>query len=223
MRMINKMRNMPLRGPRTVLWVLPALVLAASPARAQAGGENPAMVKHRNDCRLAAQVLTTRTPRTKLVWAREYIQHCEEEGPPAIAQDWRTVSADTSEVVQLMRASTSIRDARIYEEARTVVLDRSRPDVVRVGAMHVLDTYANPHHAGWFWSVRPPADLNRRVVPSTGSVLGVQAVDGPVPVTGSVREPVLRLFEQVAAARENEPRTVWYAAAALAKRMGSRQ
>lgn len=223
MRMTTKMRSMTLHLHRRVLWVFPALALAAFPVSAQSGGENPAMIKHRNDCRLAAQVLTTRTPRTKLVWAREYIQHCEEEGPAAIAQDWRLVSADTSEVLHLMRASTAINDRRIYEQARIVALDRSRADVVRVGAMHVLDKYANPYNGGWFWSVRPPADPNRRVVPATGSVLGVQAVDGPVPVTGSVREPVLQLFEQVAAARANEPRTVWYAAAALAKRMGSRQ
>ena len=196
-----------------------AQALVPVAARAQDRGANPLTVKHRNDCRLAAQVLTTGQPQTKRDWARGYIANCENEGVPAIVQEWRNVPSDTAAVVQLMRASRAIRDIRIYEQARAVAVDRSRADVVRVGAMHVLDSYVDPHHAGWFMN-RPPADGQvKRVYPANAYAMHAPFTNGPAPVVGSVREPVLQLLQQIAAAREVEPLPVWYAAAALAKRL----
>ena len=196
-----------------------ALSLAPTESRAQDRGANPLMVKHRNDCRLAAHILTTDEPHTRRDWARGYIANCENEGVPAIVQEWRNVPSDTAAVVQLMHASTAIRDMRIYEQARAVAIDRSRADVVRVGAMHVLDSYVDPHRAGWFMN-RPPADGQvKRVYPANAYAMHAPFTNGPVPVVGSVREPVLQLLQQIAAAREVEPLPVWYAAAALAKRL----
>jgi hypothetical protein len=177
------------------------------------------LVKHRADCRLAAQILITPQPHTRRDWARGFIANCENEGPPAIVQEWRNVPSDTAAVVQLMRASTAIRDMRIYEQVRSVAVDRSRADVVRVGAMHVLDNYVDPHHAGWFMN-RPPADGQvRRVYPANALAMHALYTNGPVPLVGSVRAPVLRLLQQIAATRGVEPVTVWYPAAALAKRL----
>jgi hypothetical protein len=196
-----------------------ALPLVPVELRAQDRGANPLTVKHRNDCRLAAQVLSTGEPHTKRDWARGYIATCKNDGPPAIVQEWRNVPNDTAAVVQLMRASTAIRDIRIYEQVRSVVLDRSRTDVVRVGAMHVLDSYVNPHHLGWFMN-RPPADGQvRRVYPANAYAVHPVYTSGPVPLAGSVRGPVLQLLQGIAAARDVEPITVWYAAAALARRL----
>lgn len=199
---------------------LTTLLVAAAPgeARAQAGGANPVAVKHRNDCRLAAQVLTTGQPHTKLDRARDYIGNCENEGPPAIVQEWRTIPGDTALVVKVMRASTMIHDARIYEQVRAVALDRSRPDVVRVGAMHVLDNYVDPHHVGWFSAV-PPSGEVKQVLPVGGVVTHAPYTNGSTPLAGSVRAPVLELLQRIGAARQVEPVTVWYAAAAIARRI----
>ena len=195
------------------------LLLMPVGSRAQEHGANPLMVKHRSDCRLAAQILTTGEPHTKRDWARGYIATCKNEGPPAIVQEWRNVPNDTAAVVQLMRASTAIRDMRIYERVRSVAEDRSRVDFVRVGAMHVLDSYANPHHAGWFLSM-PPADGQvRRVYPADAYAAHPVYTSGPVPLVGSVGESVLQLLQGIAAARDVEPLPVWYAAAALARRL----
>jgi hypothetical protein len=209
-----------IRNPFAVVLVCAsALSLVPVQSSAQDQGANPLMVKHRNDCRLAAQVLIIGEPHTKRDWARGYIANCEDEGPSAIVQEWRRVPADTAAVVQLMRASTAIRDMRIYEQVRSVAVDRSRADVVRVGAMHVLDSYVDPHHAGWFES-RPPADRQvRRVYPANAVLAHAAYTNGPARLVGSVREPVLQLLQQIAAARQVEPVTVWYAAAALAKRL----
>ena len=211
------------RGQQFPTFVLAlTTILAAVPVgvRAQERGADSIVEKHRIDCRLAAQVLITGEPHTRRPWARENIAACENEGPPAIAQEWRNVGSDTTEVIRLMRASTRIRDSRIYEAARAVVLDRSRPDVVRVGAMHVLDSYAVPGNVGWFVSVRPPAGPVRRVEAADGIIASPVVARGPVPLNEPVFEPVLRLFERIAVARATEPLPVWYAAAALAKRLG---
>jgi hypothetical protein len=198
-----------------------AAIIAALPAdvRAQERPANPIAAKHRNDCRLAAQVLITGEPHTKRDWARDYISNCEHEGPPAIVQEWRTVPGDTAAVVKVMRASTMIRDARIYEQVRAVVLDRSRPDVVRVGAMHVLDNYVDPHHVGWFGNVPPAGNEVKQVLPAGGFVTHAPYTNGPTPLAGSVRAPVLELLQRIGAAREVEPVSVWYTASALARRI----
>ncbi|HEX8670240.1 MAG TPA: hypothetical protein VF710_00045 [Longimicrobium sp.] len=196
-----------------------ALPLVPVESRAQDQGPNPLMVKHRNDCRMAAQVLITGEPRTRREWALDYISNCEHEGPPAIVQEWRTVPGDTASVVKVMRASTMIHDARIYEQVRAVVLDRSRPDVVRVGAMHVLDNYVDPHHVGWFSAVPVVGAANVQVLPAGGVVTHAPYTNGPVPLTGSVKAPVLDLLQRIGAAREVESVSVWYAASALARRI----
>lgn len=198
--------------------LLAALLVSAAPLCGQSESAHPLAVKHRNNCRLAVQTLITGEPHTKADWARTYVRDCPEEGPPALVQEWRTVDDDTAKVVQLIRASVAIRDARIYEQLRAVVRDPSRTDVVRVGAMHVLHRYVEPTSGGWFWGVRPPADPSRSVWGADGSVSHSVSVAGPVPL-GSVRAPVLELLDEIGAARTTEPRTVWYAAAAIAKRI----
>lgn len=202
-----------------VLACAAALSLMPLESRAQDQGANTLMVKHRNDCRLAAWIQITGQPHTKRDWARGYIANCENDGVLGIVHEWRNVPSGTAAVVQLMRASTAIRDMRIYEQARSVAVDRSRADVVRVGAMHVLDSYVDRHHAGWFGS-RPPADGQvRRVYPANALLVHAPYTNGPVPLVGSVRGPVLQFLQHIAAARAAEPVTVWYAAAALAKRL----
>lgn len=195
--------------------VIAILLVSAAPLRAQSESAHPLAMKHRNNCRLAVQTLITGEPHTKRAWARTYLRDCPEEAPPALVQEWRAVRGDTAEVLQLMRSSVAIRDARIYEQLRAVVRDRSRSDVVRVGAMHVLHGYVEPTSGGWFWSVRPPADPIRRIGAVAAAVSHSVSVAGPVPL-GSVKAPVLELLDEIGASRATEPRTVWYAAAAIA-------
>lgn len=195
------------------------LAVVASPLRAQEGRERAAVVQRRNDCRLAGQIVETGQPHTKKEWAEALIEACPVEGPPIFAPKWLTVPDDTVAVETLLHQSARLLDARIYAQLRRTVQDRSRPSVVRVGAMLVLARYVDPHNAAWFNGVAPPEGPITRVLVPLGSALHPSVIPGASPLPASLRDEVLELLDRVAAAQQVEPRTVWYAAAALAKRM----
>jgi hypothetical protein len=120
-----------------------------------------------------------------------------------------------------MSASGRIRDRRIYEQMRKVVLDHSRPDVVRVGAMIVLMRYVDPANAHHFALLAPPQGSIHMIRRSNASMLHLIQTNGPVVLEESLARPVLELLQQVAAQEQTESRPVWYAAAVLAKTLGS--
>jgi hypothetical protein len=173
---------------------------------------------HRNQCRLAGQVLTTGHPEPKREWARSYVTMCEEEAPEFFASEWARVEGDTARLGDLVFDSGRIRDERLYEALRSVVSDRSRPELVRVGAMLVLSRYVDPHSAVWFSDLRPPVGEVRHIpLVLSWSTSGNQ-LNGTRPL-GSVAPSVLAALREVAARRDDEPRAVWYAAEVLAKRV----
>ena len=202
---------------RHICLLVLATVLLAGPRQAQDGEEQSAAARHWGDCRLAGQVLTTGEPHTKMAWAEAYIGMCPEEAPPILARRWLNVAADTGTVAILLHRSARFEDARIYEQLRRTVLDRTRPDVVRVGAMLVLVRYVDRHNAAWFNELIPPAGEVRYIRVPLGSALHPTWITGTEPLPATLRAEVLELLDRVAAARESEARAIWYAAAALAK------
>lgn len=200
-------------------WFVLVLTLASGSLRAQDGQEQAAAAQRRNDCRLAGQVIATGQPHTKMEWAETFIEVCPEEGPAIFARRWLTVAGDTGAVAALLHQSARLRDARIYVQLRRTVLDRMRPAVVRVGAMLALARYVDPHDAAWFNELTPPEGTIRHIRAPLGSALHSNAITGASPLPPTVRSEVVELLGQIAAARQTEPRTVWYAAAALAKDM----
>jgi hypothetical protein len=197
--------------------VLLVLVAVAFPLRAQ-NSEVPDSVRHRNNCRLAGQVLHTGHSHPKYEWARDYVILCQEEGPAMLASEWEAIPADTAQVNRLQRESARFRDVRLYRELRETALDRSRPDLVRVGAMLALAKYVDPHSASWFSDLRPPPGEIRRIpLVVSHSTAGVWDY-GSEPL-GPVAQPVLELLERIAAQQSIESREIWYAAAVLARRV----
>lgn len=200
----------------TVLGACVLFTPASLPAQAD---EQAAEVRHRNNCRLAAQVLRTGNPRTRYDWARNLISSCRDEGPAFFVEQWRTIHPDTaeSELFALVRHSARVRDARLYAELRSVAADRARPDVVRVGAMLVLIRYVTPSHVIWFRDVALPPEPIRGIRTPFGSSTGWVQYPGAEPIVGSIASEVLALFETIAEEEEARNRSMWYAAAALAR------
>lgn len=201
------------------VWLVLVLAMVAAPLRAQDGEQPAAAAKRRNDCRLAGQVIRSGQPHPKAEWANARIEVCPEEGPAVFAPRWLNVPGDLAAVGTLLHQSARLRDARIYEQLRRTVLDRARPEVVRVGAMLVLIRYVDPHSAAWFNEVRPPEGPIRYIRVPLSSALHDNSVTGASPLPPRLRDEVLELLDRVAAAQQTEPRAVWYAAASLAKRI----
>ena len=192
------------------------LAFVAAPAGAQTDSDS---TRHRDDCRLATQILTPGIPTPHRSWARGYISSCPEQGPEILVRLWESASSDSSEVVYLERATARLRDARLYKRLHTMALDRGRSDLVRVGALLVLAKYVDPHNAMWFSDLRPPTGSISRVPLITAwSTNGAQVV-GAVPLQSPIAQPVLELFERISMEPGTESHPVRFAAAVLAKRV----
>lgn len=190
----------------------------AVPLTGQGNEERPQVVQHRNDCRLAAQVLRTGHPAPKLQWARDYISMCIEEGPGVMAERWQAAN-DSAEAISLVVGSPRVRDARIYRAVLAAAADRSYSDVVRVGAMIVLAKYVDPHNGMGYPDVRPPPGDVRYIPFILAWTTGGYQERGAEPLTIPISQEVLALLQGIAAQRESESKAVWYAAAVLAKRV----
>lgn len=202
----------------TTILLLLLVSTSALPAAAQVS-EQPAEVHKRNNCRLAAQVLSSGEPHTRIAWARAHIVDCEAEGPAYFAARWASAPSDTASLRQLITSSTRVRDVRVYTALRESVLDASRPDAVRVAAMIALTLYVDPHIAIDLSHLRPPpGGANPAIRYRGGSAVDVVQVPG-AQALGPVTSDVLTLLNEVASARAREPREVWYAAAVLARRI----
>lgn len=193
-----------------------ALVAAAAPLWGQAEGRGN-NEQFASRCRAAAEALRSGGTASVLKAARGQITSCPAEGPVYLAAQWERVGPDTASVDWLRFYSSRVRDARPLAVLRRTVLDRSRPDVVRVGAMLVLSKYVDPHSAHWYSDVRPPADSIRRIPLITSSTTGGGQLTGSQPVSGPIVPGVLQTLERVVANRAQESRATWYAASVLAK------
>jgi len=190
---------------------------AVAPLQGQ-GSETAAAARYRNNCRLAAQVLRTGEPHGRRDWAVGYIAGCGDEGPVVLGEQWRTAAFEGEFLDALVRSSMRIRDARLYEQLRATAADRTRPAPARVGAMLVLARYVDPGSALWLSDLIPP-DSIRHIRLVGASTTATWQRTGAQPLTTRVAPAVLALLENIAAARTEEPREVWYAAAVLARRV----
>lgn len=151
----------------------------------------------RNDCRLAAQILTMGQPNPRYGWARDIISKCDESGGAALAALWRSVAADSAELVHVVYSTSRLRDQRVLDEIVTVAQDQARPAVVRLSAFQVLVSYYKPGaHIPLRWLRQPPF----------GSPLGVvtefRATEGASPLGPATRDVIHTLMRKLA---ESEP------------------
>lgn len=202
--------------PKTLLFLAVLLLTATAPAKAQ--DDRAAEVTKRNNCRLAAQVLTSGHPHPRYEWARVTVVDCEDEGPAFFARQWATAPADTAALREMIAGSSRVRDARVYASLRQIASDASRPSVVRVAAMIGLAEYVDPSISIDLSELRVPDGPITRIRFRGGSAVDVVQVPGAQPL-GPVRGEVIALLNRIAADRTGEPREVWYGAAVLARRV----
>lgn len=111
-----------------------AVILPLS-AQAQA---SPDSVKHRNDCRLAVQVLTTGNPAVKADWAIRQMRTCP-AGAAELARAFRAARSgrDTASLNRLTAPADWLRDGSMFSAALEVLRDRNASPEARVYAARV--------------------------------------------------------------------------------------
>lgn len=113
------------------------------------GQANPDSIQHRNDCRLAAQAVTTGRPAVKLDWAIRMVRRC-----PTAADDLSRalsdarVSSDTVLLKRLTAPTDWLIDGRIVETALAILQDPGASPQARVFAVRPL-----------IWSLTPGGEL----------------------------------------------------------------
>lgn len=124
---------------RIVFAVATCSLLLWSPAQAQHVGADS--VHHRNNCRLASQVLTEGHPANKREWALGYILRCGSAGGDAIAEVIRRHRHDESRQPALeavVMLTTAFRDSAIFHAALEVAADPTAGKAARVQAFRTV-------------------------------------------------------------------------------------
>jgi hypothetical protein len=175
--------------------VIPACVifLWGAPLAAQA---EPDDVQHRNDCRLAAQVIRTSQPAPHTEWAYSYILRCGQEGAAVVAEQWRGQSSFDEQVLwRLMIAAGRLRTRAVYEAVREAAADQSASREVRIYALAMLYNYARPQLALVVQDLLHPRDGRfARIAASSGDGGLTNAPD-----LGDVRQEVEEFLAQLIA------------------------
>ena len=124
---------------KSTLWAFVAAgACACAPATVTAQAD-PDSVQHRNNCRLAEQVLSTGHPAPREQWALEVIWNCPEvAGTLAHSLSAARASTDTAYLNALTAPFIRIRDGEVFSAAAALAQDRSASVPARVAAIRTL-------------------------------------------------------------------------------------
>lgn len=101
----------------------------------------PDSVQHRNDCRLAGQVLTQGQPANKRPWALAYIELCGVQGGQVLAtvlDQNRHTNSLPSYPEDVVMVTSAFHDAAVFRAALDIASDRTAGKVARIQALRVL-------------------------------------------------------------------------------------
>jgi hypothetical protein len=166
---------------------------------ALAAQTNPGDVKHRNDCRLAAQILSHGQPDVKRPWALGVIGTCE-EGASILLQVWGDPPPEDAELQQLYHASARSGDGRVFEAAFSVAADPSAPAPARVAALGAVVSSVRPELTLYLEDRSPlegipPLEWNDL----WGTIDHPVQLDGEVPIPADAEGRVVSLVLDLAA------------------------
>ena len=121
-------------SPRPWLSLAVLAVLGAACAR-HASTREARIPGEREDCRAAAALLAKNAAKPETFATLSW---CDETGPQALADVWRSLPPDTARLGRFLLASSNLRDARIFSAAHSAASDKSRRGRDRGAALLVL-------------------------------------------------------------------------------------
>lgn len=119
-------------------WLL--VTIAAVPSNVQ-GQAQPDSVKRRNDCRLAAQVVSHGQPANRREWALRLLPDCGSDGGRAVASalaSFRNGAGSREHLEQLVMLTSVLHDATVFRTVLSIAVDPSADGVARIQALRVL-------------------------------------------------------------------------------------
>lgn len=123
------------------------MALAAPNAELHAQSDRADSVKHRNDCRLAEQVLVHGQPANRRNWALSTFVICTEAGRIAVQMLQQAVADSPAQLDEIVSAVSSLRDPDLALAAADLATDPSASTTVRVQALRILYSQAVPGFA----------------------------------------------------------------------------
>jgi hypothetical protein len=99
----------------------------------------PDSVQHRNNCRLARQVIASGHPSPREEWALGVVWNCADAGPTlAAALSAARASTDTAYLNALTAPFIQLRDGTVFSAALSIAGDRAASVPARVAAVRTL-------------------------------------------------------------------------------------
>lgn len=98
-------------------------------------------VKHRNDCRLAAQILTRGQPAIRMPWALRIVPDCGATGGDAVAEVIRASprgGVSETKLESVVMVASVLEDAGIFSAALEAAGDGAGDKAARIQALRVL-------------------------------------------------------------------------------------
>lgn len=188
-------------------WIWMICLALILPVSVHAQQTEPPVVRHRNQCRLALQIVERGHPAPHERWAYSFVSACGAEAGRAIAARLRSLrtSTDTAELRLATWPASQLRDNTIFNASLDLAGDRGASDVARAFAVRNL-----------IWLIAPTANLlnfdpwHAAGLGCAGAVMDRGTDDG-APLDSDYRDRVRTLVERLARDR-TEPRAVRTAA-----------
>ena len=120
------------------------LALSAAALAACAGQLRPPEDVRLDNCETAAQAIEAGRFTSQYGWGLRFITSCPERAGTALARAWQAPPRDSLGLEMLVTASTRIQDQHILEAALAAASAPQWPTLVRLSALRVLASYADP-------------------------------------------------------------------------------
>lgn len=163
--------------------------------------KDPAAAYRRAYCERARRTLRIDRPSSEKVQSMVTMGQCGDAGVETLVSYWRQPETDTVLLRALTEASARINDRRTYQAARAVVLDPSRSEDVRLGALTVLVAGFDPNIAVSFPT---PTQPMYSTYVGIGFTSHASKRKGPQPVEPGAKADLISILKQLAGSDPNE-------------------
>ncbi len=129
------------------------------------------------------------------------LQECGDEGVQLLGNYWEIATDDSDVVGALARVSARINDRRLYDAARSVLLDTRRSESTRLGALTVLVAGFDPSLVVGFAARTAPMQSTYVALGHTSNRPSRKA---PRPVGDEAKSDLLTVLDNLASTEPNE-------------------